>query len=119
MLDVRTLWTLGGWLQVLAVIGFSLLPSPPQADLPHWDKLNHLVAYALLMFWFAQLTAQWLRLAAALLALGGVLELAQGLTGHREASVLDMLANVLGIALGAALAWRLPNPLKWLERRRA
>lgn len=114
---VRRLWTLTGWGLIAVVVVFSLVPSPPQADLPQWDKLNHLAAYALLMFWFAQLTPRRLRLATALLALGGILELAQGLTGYREASLQDMVANALGLALGALLTWRLPCPLAWLERR--
>lgn len=115
----RTLWALTGWLWLAVVIVFSLVPSPPKADVPMWDKLNHLAAYALLMFWFAQLTPRWALLTAGLLALGGLLELAQGLTGYREASLQDMLANALGLALGAALAWRLPNLLASLEARQS
>lgn len=114
----RTLWTLTGWIWLAVVIVFSLVPSPPRADVPMWDKLNHLAAYALVMFWFAQLTPRWLWLAAGLLMLSGLLELAQGLTGYREASLPDMVANALGLGLGAALAWRLPSPLAWLEAHR-
>ncbi len=113
----RTLWTLTGWGLLALVIVFSLIPSPPKADLPLWDKLNHLAAYGLLMFWFAQLTPRRFRLAAGLL-LSGLLELAQGLTGYREASLQDMVANALGLALGAVLARRLPSPLAWLEAHR-
>lgn len=115
---LRTLWTLIGWVWLASVVVFSLVPSPPKADVPMWDKLNHLAAYGLLMFWFAQLTPRWLQLAAGLLMLSGLLELAQGLTGYREASLQDMVANALGLALGALLAWRLPSPLAWLEARR-
>lgn len=114
MTRFRSLWTLVGWVWLAVVIVFSLIPSPPKADVPMWDKLNHLAAYGLLMFWFAQLTPRWLMLAARLLMLSGLLELTQGLTGYREASLQDMVANALGLALGALLAWRLPRPL---ERR--
>jgi len=114
----RTLWALTGWVGIAVVIVFSLGPSPPKADVPMWDKLNHLAAYGLLMFWFAQLTTHGLRLATGLLVLGGLLELAQSLTGDREASLEDMVANALGLALGAVLAWRLPSPLALLEAQR-
>ena len=114
----RSLWSLLGWGMVLAVGLFSLTPNPPQADIPIWDKLNHLFAYGLLMYWFAQLHDRRLPVAAALLALGGGLELAQGLTAYRQASGLDMAANGLGVTVGWLIALRLPNPLQWLEARR-
>ncbi|MCS6787525.1 MAG: VanZ family protein [Thiobacillaceae bacterium] len=115
----RRLWWLTGGCMVLAVVYFSLIPSPPEADLPHWDKLNHLAAYAGLAWWFAQLGLARTPVALALLALGGAVELAQGLIPSRQAGLADMGANVLGVGLGLALAARLPNALLWLEARRA
>lgn len=119
MWNWRVAWSALGWCLVLGVGLVSLLPNPPQADVPAWDKLNHLFAYGLLMYWFAQLDGRRMHLAMQLLALGAGLEIVQGFTGYREASGLDMLANALGIAAGTLLAWRLPNPLKWLEAHRA
>lgn len=119
MWNWRVLWSSIGWGLVLGVSVVSLIPDPPRADVPAWDKLNHLIAYGVLMYWFAQLHDRRLDVALWLLALGGGLEIAQGYTGYRQASGVDMLANALGVALGWLLAWRLPNPLLWFESRRA
>ena len=114
----RTIWTGTGWGLVATVIVLSLIPSPPKADLPLWDTLNPLAAYALLVFWFAKLTPRWLRLAAGRLSLGGRRELIQGLSGDRRASLPDMAANTLGVLLGARPADHLPRPPTWLETPR-
>lgn len=119
MPDWRKTWAFIGWGLVLLVVYLSLTPRPLPTGLQIWDKAGHTLTYLLLMYWFAQLHDRRLRVAVALLALGAVLEIAQGFTGYRQASGLDMLANALGVAIGALLAWRLPNPLKWLEARLA
>ncbi len=111
----RSLWAILGWGMVLAVIYLSLTPQPPPIGGAVWDKAGHALSYLVLMLWFAQLTEPRLPLAAALLALGGGLEVAQGFTGYRQASGLDLLANALGIATGWLAARHLPNPLRWLE----
>lgn len=87
----------------------ALLPGGPgRASLIGWDKLDHLAAFAALallarMGW-PSLSRPWL--AGMLLVYGVVLEAAQAhpLVG-RTASVSDMIADALGIALGLALAW--------------
>jgi hypothetical protein len=119
MSPLRFVWLLIGWGMVLLVVYFSLTPQLPPLGVQLWDKANHAAAYCLLMLWFAQLRWRRLPLALGLLALGGGLELAQGLTGHRQASGLDLLANAIGIAAGWLLARALPNPLQRLEARRS
>jgi hypothetical protein len=49
------LWLATGWLLVASIIYLSLAPAPPSIDLPEGDKLEHVLAYAVLMFWFAQM----------------------------------------------------------------
>ena len=81
----------------------SLTPAPPQVDFEASDKLGHLLAYAALMFWFCRLyAARHARLAhgIAFVALGVVLELAQGASGYRSYEIADLLANALGVAAG-------------------
>jgi VanZ family protein len=116
-LSLRTPWLAVGWLGVAVVAYLSLAPAPPQIDLEQGDKLQHLIAYGTLMLWFAQVrTGANERRATALLllALGIVLELAQGLTGYREMSVSDALANTAGVALGwLAAPPRSPNAFAW------
>jgi VanZ family protein len=114
----RRVWLAVGWLLVVAVILLSLIRLP--LDLPHaqGDKSGHVVAYAVLMFWFAQLYAAGARrtaIAIALLVLGCGLEVVQSAVG-RDFEYADMLANGLGIVLGwLAAPPRTPHLLARIE----
>jgi len=93
----------GGWLWAAAIVFLSLTPSPPDTGVEHGDKLGHLLAYGLLMFWFCFLYRyRYTRLAYGIgwIALGIALEFAQGATGYRSFEVADMMANSLGVLLG-------------------
>ena len=93
----------GGWLWAAAIVFLSLTPSPPDTGVEHGDKLGHLLAYGLLMFWFCFLYRyRYTRLAYGIgwIALGIALEFAQGATGYRSFEVADMAANSLGVLLG-------------------
>ncbi len=118
-ISLRTLWLGAGWLGVALVAYFSLVPAPPQIDMEEGDKVAHLVAYAGLMLWFAQVLAGRTHraiLALLLVALGVALELAQGLTGYRSMSLADMAANTAGVALGwLAAPPRLPSAFGWVS----
>jgi VanZ family protein len=117
--SLRTLWLGAGWLGVAVVTYFTLAPNPPQIDLEQGDKLQHLIAYASLMLWFAQVQngRTERRITALLLvAMGIALELAQGLTDYRSLSSTDMAANTAGVALGwLAAPPRLPNAFAWVS----
>jgi VanZ family protein len=91
---------------VLLVIFLSLTPKPLQVPDVGPFKAGHMLAYAWLMLWFAQLTAMRRRLAigVALAAMGVVLEYLQDFTGHRTFAYTDMRDNALGVAIGFALA---------------
>ena len=113
-------WYLVGVVLTAIVIVGSLLPD---RDLPHMrlsDKVEHLGAYAGLALWFGGLIAprRYLRLGLALLALGGGIEIAQGLMGMgREADWLDFYADTLGVALGLSLCVAgLCRWAAWLEQ---
>ena len=93
----------GGWLWAAAIVFLSLTPSPPDTGVEHGDKIGHLLAYGLLMFWFCFLYRyRYTRLAYGIgwIALGITLEFAQGATGYRSFEVADMAANSLGVLLG-------------------
>jgi VanZ family protein len=102
-----------GWGWAAAIVWLSLTPSLPEIDIAQGDKLGHLAAYGVLMFWFALLYAgRRARLAYAVgfTAMGVGLEFAQGALGYRAYEVLDMGANTLGVLLGwAAAALALPR----------
>ncbi len=101
-------WLAIGIILIVALIIASLMPVPTvMTTFPaHTDKLEHLVAYFVLMGWFVQiyhLPAQRLRLALFFIILGLLLEVLQGVSGIRQADWADMVANSLGVLL----AWQI------------
>jgi VanZ family protein len=124
-LHCRRLWWGIGWALVLLVICFSLAPKAPEVpgDPGNWS--GHLIAYGTLGAWFARLlppSRNRLYATLMLIAMGGLMEVLQGLSGYRTADPLDMLANTSGVLLGMLAAPpRLPNGLltldRWLARR--
>lgn len=107
---MRAAYVALGWAWAAAIAWLSLTPSPPSIDLSHGDKLGHVAAYALLMFWFAQLyAARVYYYAAGFAVLGVALEFAQGMTGWRTYEPLDMAANALGVLAGWGLSALTPR----------
>jgi VanZ family protein len=98
------------------IIFFSLIPAQQLPQLGVSDKIEHAVAYLMLGFWFASVIARWdyIFILLALVALGGGIEIAQGLMGlGREADLRDFAANSIGAGLGVVLAL---TPLgRWAE----
>lgn len=113
-------WYLAGAGLILGVVVASLVPG---GDLPHLgisDKVEHFTAYFGLALWFGGLVMprRYALLALALLALGGGIEIAQGLMGWgREADWHDFYADAIGAFAGLALCLAgLRHWVKWLER---
>lgn len=107
------------------MIGFVLFESfttaPIEVSVANGDKFGHVLAYATLMFWFAQIhlsgssRAGW---ALAFIAMGIGVEFVQGLTDYRSFEVADMIADAVGVSLGWLIAPpRSPHVLLWLETR--
>lgn len=101
---------LGLWLGAIA--GVVLVCLVPGADLPKVpldDKLEHALAFFVLSACGVQLFLRGRPLAVVmlgLLALGGAIELAQGLlTTSRMMERADLLADAGGIVAGLLLAW--------------
>jgi VanZ family protein len=72
-----------------------------------WDKALHFTAYfglSLMTTIAVRADRRALWWAAGLIALGGALEILQGMTG-RDADIFDEVANTLGILTGLALGW--------------
>jgi VanZ family protein len=117
---VRRVWRAIGFGLVMLVIWLSITPQPIEIPIQHGDKLGHVVAYATLMFWFAQLdTRHRMRLAYAIgfVTLGVALEFVQRLTDYRTFEVADMGAD----AVGVLFAWvasppRGPEMIGFVER---
>ena len=104
------------WPALIFVGWGELTHSPPAFTAHFWDKSLHFTAY----FGLAAMATlalgprrilYWALL--GLVALGGVLEIMQQLTG-RDGDIFDELANTLGVLCGAGLACgfiRLLRPL--------
>jgi VanZ family protein len=97
-----------GWLLVALIVFLSLWPKPPQPlEFEQSDKLTHILAYMILMLWFANIYPQrssQLRLCIGFFVMGVCLELLQGMVEYRAFSYSDMLANGVGILLALYLA---------------
>lgn len=119
----RRLWFGVGWFGVVLLVYLWLTPRPPKIPVQEGDKIGHVMAFAVLMLWWAQLylaRARW-AIAAGLLLLGIALEFVQQWTGYRNFEYADMLADLIGIVAGCLLAPpRLPNwfllSQRWLAR---
>ena len=92
---------------VLAVIALSVIPQEAKPDTGMSGKLNHIAAYAALALVggiaFKRQRPLFM-MVVGLLLLGAGLELVQALLPSRFASGYDVLANMVGIALGSAVA---------------
>lgn len=104
------IWLSLGLLLTSAIVVLSMVNLAPLKGALLQDKVMHMLAYGLLMGWFAQIYRH--PLARVLLVLGFVLlgvgiEYLQGMTAHREFDKLDMLANTAGIILAWLLSYTL------------
>jgi VanZ family protein len=115
----RRLWRALLALLLIAITYLALVPDPPRGVSTGWDKSNHALAFASLAFtcvWaFWPRPRQWLWLAAALLAYGGAIEIAQSYLPPRTGDWFDLLADGVGIAIGLAIA--LPFTVVLARRR--
>jgi hypothetical protein len=106
-LEYPRLWFCLGLVLAAMIAATSLLPA---SNLPHIglpDKIQHAMSYVVLAFCFASVVVRrdFLPLIVALVAFGGVIELAQEWMGlGRQAEWGDFLADAAGIGAGAGLA---------------
>ena len=117
----RQCWLIVGWALVLLVITLSVTPAPIQVPVEEGDKLGHVLAYAVLMFWFANaygLSAQRMMLAIGFVVMGIALEFVQRWIGFRSFEIADMVAGAAGVAAGwVAAPPRMPNCLSLMEKQ--
>jgi VanZ family protein len=120
MLRLNNLWHAIAYLIILSIIVLSLIPHPE--EITHFtfsDKIQHIMAYAVSMFWFGLCYRRdrLYKIGIILLILGIVIEVIQGQTGYRTMSFYDVVANVTGIAIGLMLSFsRLSLMLQYIEK---
>jgi VanZ family protein len=115
------LWLVGGWL----LIGLAVIASlSPARDLPHvsgGDKMHHFIAYFSMTLWFAGIypRSQYVWIGIAMVALGALIEGAQGAMGlGRQADLRDIVANTSGVTVALILACiGLGGWTQWVEKR--
>ncbi len=106
-LQYPRLWVCLGLVIAAFITVSCLMPARDVPDIGVSDKIEHGFAYAVLAFWFVSILQRrrWLPLLLALAAFGGVIELAQGaMHWGRHAEWADLLADVVGSAIGILLA---------------
>jgi VanZ family protein len=111
-------WFFLFWATLLAVLILSLLPAVTELPGTGWDKTNHLFAFALL-FILGRKSYPWPdRLFLGLILFGGLIEVLQSFTTYRYAEWADLLADVLGLLLGAWLHRLLPKLQLYFQKLR-
>lgn len=114
-------WYVCGFAIVLAVLVTCLMPAQDMPSVNFNDKLEHLVAYLCLAVWFGGLLQpqNYFHLFLCLLALGGGIEIAQGMMQvGRHAEWNDFFADALGALAGLLLCLAgLRHWASWIERR--
>lgn len=115
-------WWLGiGWLMLFGVVLLSLVSIALPVGIEHADKYEHLLAYAVMMYWWGMVQPhrRW-RWAAFLPLLGLGLEIAQWFNPGRHMEWQDAAANTAGVLIGLALlATPMGKLLGWLDRQLA
>jgi VanZ family protein len=114
-LRFHTFWLAVGWALVLLVTALSLLPYQDLPNVQYNDKIGHGLAYFALMAVFGQIHGARLRTVLLLLAMGALIEVLQGLSGYRDMSFFDWLADAAGVALGWIVSRLVPDLLARLE----
>jgi glycopeptide antibiotics resistance protein len=112
-LRFKWIWISFGVLLVCAITVLSLINLAPIKGALLQDKVMHMLAYGLLMGWFAQIFRHFMArlfLVVVLVAMGVGVEYLQGMVAHRQLDVMDMLANTSGVLIAWVLSYT------WLGR---
>lgn len=127
-------WRSASVVLLLAVLLAAISPAvwfwPDRIQMALWlgsfDKWTHAVTFVVLTVWFAgqfRPRSYW-RIATGLLGFGLLIEICQRMVSYRTAEWLDVVADVIGIIIGLAIAalgiggWSL-RVESWLISRRA
>lgn len=106
-------WRIAGIAVLIVVLIAALspaiwfMPDMREAGFFLSDKWLHGIIFAFLTVWFSGQFARraYWRLALGMLAFGGLIEVCQHFLEYRRAETLDLLADVIGIVAGLAIAF--------------
>lgn len=113
----RRLWMAVFVVLCVVTLVAALLPAERAPEATGWDKLDHALAFGALGA-VGVLAMRWMRRGVALVlplltAFGALIELLQLFVPSRMADLQDLLADVVGAALGTFVAWLV---VRMLER---
>jgi len=104
----RGVWIAGAAIIAGTIATLSLIPGPVIESFSAWDKLEHALAYLVLTLWLTGMVARhrYALAGAAAALLGLAIEAAQSaLTTTRQGDPLDLVANLVGIAVALAVSY--------------
>lgn len=93
-----------------ALVAFLSLQPASGAPVGDYDKIAHLLAYAVFTFlaWGISRSARhFIYLSCAIVVYGALMEFGQSFVPGRDMSTPDFLANTIGVVLGATLCLKL------------
>lgn len=110
------------WLTIglaLCIGALTLIPLSAPSAVPGTDKAHHVLAFAILTMPCAALYPKGLfRVVFAAAVYGGLIEVIQPYVG-RHGETADVLADLLGVAIGAVFGLFLHRIFKWRIARRS
>jgi len=100
---------------IFSILILALLPSENLSGFTLWDKANHCFAFFVLtcLLYFSVNNVKWLtQVVMPLLFFGLLIEILQLLSGYRQFSLLDVVADAVGIVVGFLLFWGFERKIK-------
>lgn len=105
-------WRIAGYLLLAMVLAAAMVPpawfglSNSLSYIANFDKWLHGITFTALMLWFSGQYARhgYWRPGTGLVAFGLLIEIAQRTVSYRTADGMDLMTDLAGISLGAALA---------------
>ena len=105
-------WQIAGFFLLATVLAAALVPAewlwPEDLNLPGFisDKLLHGITFTVLALWFSGQYARhsYWRLVTGLVAFGLLIEAMQRMVSYRTADWVDLLADLIGVAVGMSIA---------------
>ena len=117
---LRRLLVLAFWGAMLFAYVAALLPSEEAPSISGWDKMNHMIAFFVLTL-LGRLAYPALRIRSLVVGLAlfaVVIELSQAVPIiHRDADVMDVVADMAAVLLALLIAWPITSWLTWRSRQ--
>jgi VanZ family protein len=105
VVHARRQWQWLLFVLICVVCYLAVAPQPPKAADLGWDKMNHASAFAALTFaGCLGFPGSRRAVLVGMLALGGLIEIVQYFVPGRSSDWVDLGADVIGMAMGLALA---------------